>query len=157
LSDNNISDLTITNASTSAGASPSPSHSHKRGIGIDFRYLRKDKSGSPVLIYEPEMDISRQNTFNKSLKNWGFNYMLSEHYSFPSIDTFLSAGGNLGSLSAETFSSDMSTHKLFGTYHYSKSRHHHHLHLGGVSRSGKERFNPNIQYFDIPLLSQLFK
>src|SRR5690606_33795605 len=123
---------------------PKPSRSHKNGVGIDFRYLRKDKSGDPVLIYDSAFDIDRQNDLNGALNKFGFDYQLSEHFASPMLDEY--EGRNISVDAAqEILDSGLSSHKLDNTSHYDESRHHNHLHVGGVSsRTGKERFNPNI-------------
>jgi RHS repeat-associated protein len=141
LAENNISDLTFTNASNSDGSSPSPSKSHRNGVGLDFRYLRKDKSGGSTLLYNSSFDKFRQNNFNQSLSKFGFSYMLSEHHS---NDLGLKGVGPEGQLRLGSISR---SHRINSTNHYSKSRHHNHLHLGGVGRNGTERFTPNISTF----------
>lgn len=141
LAENSISDLTITNASNADGSSPSPSTSHKNGVGIDFRYLSQDKKGGSTLLYDSNFDGVRQNGLNNSLSKFGFTYMLSEH---DSNDLGVLSKGANGSLRLGSISRE---HKTNNTRHYNKSRHHNHLHLGGVTRSGVERFYPNMTTF----------
>lgn len=111
----NTKDLTIIGFSNADGSSPAPSISHRNGINGDLRYLRKDYSGSQVLLNQAEFDISRQNTFNSALNKFGWTNLLSERFV---------PYGQLNSM------------LLNHTTHYSKSRHNNHLHLQG--------FKPNI-------------
>lgn len=129
LSDNNITDVTVTNASNSKGGSPDPSASHVNGVSLDLRYLRTDKSGASVNIWENSVDFHRQNNLNVSLSKFGFTKLLSEHTSSAKEN---GSGGSLN-------------HYLWGTTHYSKgkTRHHHHLHVGG-KWGGVIQYSPNI-------------
>ncbi len=133
LVDNNTSDLTIISASNSDGTSPAPSKSHVQGTGLDLRYLRKDKSGNAVNIWSPDIDFNRQNQFNKSLNNFGWTKMLSEHTS-----------RTIGPFRNHYYRDN--THKLWGTTNYAKSgaRHYHHLHVGGMY-GGTIQFKPNLE------------
>jgi RHS repeat-associated protein len=116
LAETETTDLTINGFSNADGSSPAPSKSHKDGKNGDLRYLREDESGGAVLLQDKEFDMSRQNEFNNSLEKFGWKDMLSER--------FVPAGGKKKVL-------------LNHTSHYSKSRHHNHLHLQGYA--------PNIQ------------
>ena len=115
MSTTNTQDLTIIGFSNSDGSSSAPSVSHKQGINGDLRYLRTDNSGGPVLLNQSAFDIERQNTFNNALHKFGWTDMLSERFT---------PAGQTGSM------------LLNHTRHYSKSRHHNHLHLQG--------FKPNL-------------
>ena len=114
-----FNDVTIIGVSNADGSSPPPSVSHKNGKNLDFRYLRTDKTGERVLLGQNELDIKRQNEFNDALYKFGWKDMLSEN--------FRSAGEKNSTL-------------LNHTRHYSKSRHHHHLHTQG--------YKPNLIYND---------
>lgn len=116
LAETKTTDLTINGFSNADGSSPDPSKSHKDGKNGDLRYLRKDESGGPVLLLDKQFDMTRQNEFNDALHKFGWKNMLSER--------FTPAGGKDEVL-------------LNYTSHYSKSRHHNHLHLQGYA--------PNIQ------------
>ncbi len=133
LADNNTSDLTIISASNSDGTSPAPSKSHVQGTGLDLRYLRDDKSGNAVNIWNSDIDFSRQNQFNKSLDKFGWTKMLSEHTS-----------RTIGPFRDHYYRDN--THKLWGTTDYAKpgARHYHHLHVGGVY-GGTIQFKPNLE------------
>ncbi len=88
--DLSFTDITFNGFSDYLGRSVGGSNSHKNGMNGDFRYLRKDKSGSAVhLNLDSElgdpcgwrgMDEIRQNQFNNSLFKYGWKSMLSWTY-----------------------------------------------------------------------------
>lgn len=144
LAENNISDLTITGASTSTGGSPSPSRSHVLGKALDLRYLRLDHSGGPALLGQGVVDSFRQNLFNNSLAKFGFTNMLSEHYTSNIVtDSDFPADVKNGFHVRLTI--QITDHKLIATRHYVKSRHHNHLHVGG-KWGGVIQYSPTIYY-----------
>jgi len=112
LAETKTTDLTVNGFSDADGSSPDPSKSHKDGKNGDLRYLRKDESGGPVLLQDKQFDMPRQNELNDALHKFGWKNMLSER--------FTPAGGKEEGL-------------LNHTGHYSKSRHHNHLHLQGYA------------------------
>ena len=136
LADNNTSDLSIMQFSTSDGNSPDPSGSHKDGEVGDLRYLRSDKSGGRVNVWDVDLDWDRQSSFNSSLKKFGWTSLLSEEFS-PGAD-----------INGHPVSSGHPM-KLPNTTHYAKFfnskgealknpiRHYHHLHV--------QRFKPNLK------------
>ncbi len=73
-----MSDVTM-NGFTSKDGTGSPSVSHVNGVAGDFRYLRKDKSGSNLLINENpnDLDIIRQEKFIDALVKFGYSSFLS--------------------------------------------------------------------------------
>ena len=105
-------DVTIIGVSNSDGSSPPPSVSHVDGKNMDFRYLRNDESGGRVLLGSSNLDIERQNKFNDALYDFGWKDLLSEKF---------------------TPSGQTNSMLLNHTRHYSKSRHHNHLHTQGFS------------------------
>lgn len=105
-------DVTVTGFSIANGDSPYPSTSHVEGKNGDLRYLRKDYSGGAVLLQDAQMDVDRQNTFNAQLRRYAWKDMLSEN--------FIPHGGT-------------EQIRLQHTKHFSRSRHHNHLHLQGFN------------------------
>jgi len=97
-----ITDLRLNHWSNSDGTSPSPSSSHKDGTVGDLRPLRKDKSGSPVLVSNSQFDKTRNSTLITAFKKFGWTSVLSEK-----------SGGYITP----------------GTTHYNKSRHNNHFHI----------------------------
>ncbi|WP_026750541.1 RHS repeat-associated core domain-containing protein [Sediminibacterium sp. C3] len=73
-----VSDVSLNHWSNADGSSPSPSRSHKNGEVGDIRPLRKDESGSPVLITDKQFDAERNGTLMKSMKKFGWTSILSE-------------------------------------------------------------------------------
>ncbi|TWP27667.1 hypothetical protein ETU08_11735 [Apibacter muscae] len=83
-------DFVFNGASDETGYSAGPSNSHWNGMHLDFRYLRKDKSGKNLhLNLSSEtgdpcgwkgLDEVRQNKFNDELYLFGWTSMLSYYY-----------------------------------------------------------------------------
>jgi hypothetical protein len=78
LKDAQISDVSLNHWSNADGSSPKPSRSHKNGEVGDFRPLRLDKSGKPVLTTDSQFDISRNESLINSLTKFGWTSFLSE-------------------------------------------------------------------------------
>ncbi|MFA8301436.1 MAG: hypothetical protein ACEPOV_14815 [Hyphomicrobiales bacterium] len=140
LGENNTSDLFITRASNSDGSSPGSSSSHIGGNALDIRYLRGDGLNGRVQFPSSSISIERNGSLIKSLRKFGFSKFLSEHYSFDK---------NIWINSTYPFRSKEITskieHKIEGTTHYrrGRTRHHHHLHIGG-KWGGKIQYNSPI-------------
>jgi hypothetical protein len=136
---NNINDLTITGASTSTGTSPWPSKSHVKGLALDLRYLRIDKSGSRVLLGDRQFDMNRQESFVKSMFDYGFTKALTEHYQlFAQLEKIEELGIKTMFNKVERID-----HVINMTSHYNKSRHHNHIHFGG-KWAGRLQYSPRI-------------
>ena len=103
-------DVTIIGVSNENGSSPAPSKSHINGKNMDLRYLRTDYSSQPALLGTSTLDIKRQNILNDALYKYGWKDLISEK--------FIPWGEKAPIL-------------LNHTRHYSKSRHHNHLHIQG--------------------------
>ena len=136
LADNNTTDLSIIQFSDKDGNSPSPSGSHIGGEVGDLRYLRTDKSGERVNVFDVALDWDRQSSFNGSLKKFGWSSLLSERFS---------PGADMNGYPVSSGSPLLLPH----TSHYTKFenskgeplktpvRYYHHLHT--------QRFNPNLK------------
>ena len=110
----NFSDMTM-NGFTSEDGTGSPSVSHINGIAGDFRYLRKDKTGSNLLINENpnDLDVIRQEKFIDALVKFGYSTFLSFKITLNSKSFILKKCSHLAD-------------------------HHHHMHLN------KAGYSPNF-------------
>lgn len=76
-------DFTITQFSNSDGSSPSPSISHVNGVNGDFRYLRSDRSGNAVTVFDNQFDVTRNANFTNALAKFGYTDLKSYHIPTP--------------------------------------------------------------------------
>ncbi|MEC3875464.1 hypothetical protein [Chryseobacterium salviniae] len=120
LAEIDASDLCITQFSTSDGGSPAPSVSHKEGVAGDLRYLSTHRDGRGTLLQDSHFDYERNVALTEALYKFGYGkdkFMLSENFNYNGKIT-----------------------RLPHTLHYARGRvrHHHHLHIQGLSANFKE-------------------